>query len=154
MEFLYRGVNANLYQKLNGKILPKPEKAGQQFHSYACAGDPHAVCGSGIVAGESGGNTVILHQWGQKGYPTSGVSSSPKKERAIVYALGEGNTKGYIYTLSVNALRDEGVMIYKVSEYATNPAIPEDDEHVLVASDFGEISTLAIVSIEAVENSI
>ena len=43
-------------------------------------------------------------------------------------------------------------MIYKVSEDATKPAIPEDDEHVLVASDFGEISTLAIVSIEAVEN--
>ncbi|MCK4705045.1 MAG: hypothetical protein KAT90_06165 [Gammaproteobacteria bacterium] len=154
MEFLYRGVNANLYQKLNGKILPKPEKAGQQFHSYVCAGAPHAVCGSGIVAGESVRNTVILHQWGQKGHPTSGVSSSPKKERAKFYALGDGNTKGYIYTLSVNSLRKEGVMIYKVSEHATNPAVPEDDEHILVASDFGEIPTMAIVSIESVENGI
>ncbi len=153
MEFLYRGINEKLYKKLNGKIQPKPQKYGHEFQSCACCGDPHAVCGSGIVTGESIANEVIFHQWNQEGYPTSGVSTSPIKERAKFYALKNGEySKGYIYKLSVNLLEKNGVSIYKVGDYTAFPAVPEDDEHIIVAKNFKEIPSIGIVAIEFIEN--
>ncbi|OGV44713.1 MAG: hypothetical protein A2017_12535 [Lentisphaerae bacterium GWF2_44_16] len=155
MSYLFRGVNEELYNLLNGKIQPKSEKSGLEFPSYVCAGDPHAVCGSGVVAGKSINNTVILHQWNQEGYPTSGVSTSPIKERARFYALEGGKrSKGYIYTLSIDLLKKCNVAIYRVKDFATYPAVPEDDEHILVANNFQEIPIAAIVTIEFIENDI
>ena len=155
MNFLYRGVNEELYKLLNGEIRPKPEKFGHEFSSYVCAGDPHAVCNSGIVAGKSIDNTVILHQWSQKGYPTSGVSTSPIKERAKFYALEDGKySKGYIYTLSINLLKKHDVTIYRVKDFVTYPAIPEDDEHILVANNFQKIPSDVIITVELVEKDV
>jgi hypothetical protein len=100
MEYLYRGVSEELFKVLNGKLSPK--KVHENFATYASAGDPHALCGSGVECGESTLNTTILHQWEQLGLPTSGVSSSPDKDRAKFYALNGGKAnKGYIFQISI-----------------------------------------------------
>ncbi|UCM44573.1 hypothetical protein [Aeromonas dhakensis] len=83
MEYLYRGVSEDLYEKLNGRLTPK--KHNEKFATFVCAGEPHAVCGSGVECGESSLNSVILHQWEQLGLPTAGISTSPHKERAKIY---------------------------------------------------------------------
>ena len=147
--YLYRGMSEQLFHELEGKLSPK--KANEQFASYACLGDPHAVCGSGIQCGESDLNSVIFHQWDQAGLPTSGISTTPHAERARFYALRGGELeKGYIFELSINGLINSGVAIYKVNELVPFPAIPEDEEHVLVARDFGCIPEDAIVSVQQV----
>lgn len=149
MQFLYRGVSEELYQRLGGRLSPK--RPNEIFSSYARAGAPHAVCGSGVQCGKSDINTVILHQWKQAGIPTSGISTSPVAERARFYALRGGQVgRGYIFKLAFDQLIRAGVAIYKVNELVPHPAIPEDDEHVLVASDFGSIPESAIVSIEEI----
>lgn len=149
MSFLYRGVSEELYLKLNGKL--KPKISNQQFASHAHFGESPAVFGSGIVFGESNINSVVRHQWAQAGIPTSGVSTTPSIERARIYALNECKLKkGYIFKLSVERLYQAGVSIYKVNELVPYPAIPEDDEHILVADDFGSIPESAIISVEVV----
>ena len=152
MKYLYRGVSSKLFNQLEGKLIPKKE--GRNFPAYACAGDPHAVCGSGIEAGESSINTVILHQWEQAGIPTSGVSTTPLKKRALHYALPNKNIEeGYIFKLSVSVLTEKGVSIHRVNDLVPHPSVPEDDEHILVAQDFGQIPNEAIVDITGVSNS-
>jgi len=146
VEYLYRGISEDHYQKTEGKLTPK--KPYVQFAAYAGAGARHAKCGSGIQCGKSERNTVILHQWKQEGIGTSGVSSSPCEKRARLYALPDGSgKKGYIFKLSIALLRDAEVQILRVNELVPFPAIakPEDDEHVLVAKDFGDIPKSAIV---------
>lgn len=153
MDFLYRGVSEALYKELGGKLIPK--KVNENFAQYACAGAPHAQCGSGIICGKSIINNVILHQWGQKGYPTSGISTTPYRERAVFYACsGEQNNNGIIYGLSVARLKEAGVSIYCVNELVPHPAVLEDDEHILVAQDFGSIPEFTVVTIEFVGSSI
>ncbi|MGL4349708.1 MAG: hypothetical protein ACRCT2_03880 [Plesiomonas shigelloides] len=149
MQFLYRGVSEDLYEELNRKL--KPKNVNEKFESFVHAGDPHAVCGSGVECGESNLNAVISHQWEQAGLPTSGVSTSPFIERAKFYALnGDTIAKGYVYTLSIEKLLAHGVTIFKVNDMVPGPAIPIDDEHILVAKDFGCIPECAIISIEEV----
>jgi hypothetical protein len=153
VSFLYRGVSEELYQKLGGKLTPK--KPNTQFASFACAGEPHAVCGSGIVCGESDLNSVILHQWEQAGIPTSGISTSPSVERAQFYALNGGRVeKGYIFKLGIKQQVAAGVSIYKLNELVPYPAIPDDNEHVLIAEDFGNITESAVLSVKVVSNGI
>lgn len=149
VQFLYRGVSEELYQRLGGRLSPK--RPNEKFSSYARAGQSHAACGSGVQCGESDLNSVILHQWNQAGIPTSGISASPLAERARFYALRGGQIdRGYVFKLSFDHLMKARVAIYKVNELVPHPAMPEDDEHVLVASDFGSIPESAIVSIEEV----
>lgn len=151
MEYLYRGVNEELFNNLKGKLSPK--KMYQNFATYACAGDPHAVCGSGVECGESNLNTVIFHQWEQKSFPTSGVSSSPNIKCARFYALCGGKAKkGYIFQLSIKELIKCDVSIYRVNDLVPFPAALADNEHILVAKDFGNIPELAIINIAPVRN--
>lgn len=153
MEFLYRGVNQQLYEKLHGELRPK--QAGKKFASFLVCGAPHAVCGSGVMCGESVANEAIYHQWTQSGFPTSGISTSPFVERARFYALGNNEFSiGYIYTLSVRRLNELGVSIYRVSDIVKVPAVPEDNEHILVAKDFNCIPSEAILDICKVTSSI
>ena len=71
MEFLYRGVNERLFEKLHGELHPR--KPGKEFSSVVTLGAPHAVCGAGVMFGGSSSNEAIYHQWAQKGFPTSGI---------------------------------------------------------------------------------
>ena len=150
MKYLYRGVNEEKYDELKGKLSPK--KLFQKFSSHVCCDAPHASCGSGVTCGESNLNSVILHQWKQKGYPTSGISSTPHYERAKFYALHGGDAKkGYVFKLLIEALKSCGVAIYNVNKLINAPYILEDDEHILVEKNFGPIPDIAIVDILIVD---
>lgn len=57
--------------------------------------------------------------------------------------------------MSIELLSNNGVSIYRVNDLVTAPSIPEDDEHVLVANDFGAIPDFAIIQIiECAKNTI
>lgn len=151
MEYLYRGVSLSMFQELDGKLMPK--QMCDPFSSIPCAGDPHAVCGSGIVAGDASINSVVFHQWRQLGLPTSGVSFTPFWERAKFYAFSGGrNLEGYIFKISVKKLIEASVLVYKVNDLVPHPAVPDDDEHILVARDCKEISEQVIVSVRKVQH--
>ena len=146
VQYLYRGVSAETLQGPSVGLAPK--KKGQKFAAFACAGDPHALCGSGIEAGESDLNRVILHQWQQAGIPTPGISTTPLKDGARFYALSGGIAeKGFVLKLSVPILIQLDVSIYRVNDLVRGPAVHKDDEHVLVAKDFGKIPHESIVDI-------
>ncbi|OEE16449.1 hypothetical protein [Vibrio cyclitrophicus] len=137
MKYLYRGVNVDFYQKFDGKLIPK--KPNKTFCDAVYMGAPHAYMGSEVTMGESTINTAILHQLEQKGHPTSGLSFTPHFERAKFYATREGECRGYVYKIDVSKLEQFEVSIISVNENIVSPAIPEDDEHILIAKDFGEI---------------
>ncbi|GBL02408.1 hypothetical protein VH1709_contig00112-0004 [Vibrio harveyi] len=149
MKYLYRGVSERMFSMLNGKLTPK--KRGEEFSAPICYGEPHAVFGSGVVYGNSDQNSVVLHQWDQKGYPTSGLSFSPYIDRAKFYATsGDKTQNGWLFKIDVEKAKALGVKIYDVNTLVPNPAIPEDCEHILVAHDFGAIPEGCVVEITRV----
>jgi hypothetical protein len=79
------------------------------------------------------------------------VSTTPHFARATFYALHGGRfTEGRVVELDVEKLRQCGVAIWPVQDFAWVPAVPEDDENILVASDFGPIPTAAVVQVHKV----
>ena len=85
-------------------------------------------------------NAVIEHQLHQAGKPTSGISTTPKIERAKFYATDGGKlNSGLLYVICPKLCEKHNVKMYKVAEIVPNPSVPEDEEIILVASDFGEI---------------
>lgn len=143
---LYRGVSTSLYQKNGGKLLPKSiEPFIYQFH-YG-----EFKYGIGVRYGLCDVNAVILHQLDQAGFPTSGISTTPHLERAIYYATSGGKeTTGYVYKLNRTILVSHGIKEFIVADFAVEPSIPEDDEVILVAPDFGELSDAVIIKIISV----
>lgn len=98
--------------------------------------------------GENTQNAVIEHQQHQAGYPTCGVSTTPLFERAKFYATNGGKLPlGYIYVISLKALKSSGVTAYVVNEIVPMPSVPEDEEVILVARDFGTLSRDIVVEI-------
>jgi hypothetical protein len=146
MSYLYRGVSAEFFKNIGGKLSPKI--MNEEFSEFAQFGGESVSYGSGNVFGKSNVNAVIKHQYQQRGIPTSGVSSSPFIERARYYACSGGkNEKRYIFIMSIESLSIHGVSIYRVNDLVRAPALYEDDEHVLVANDFGVIPESAIIEI-------
>ncbi len=146
---LYRGVNEKKFRE-DGRGL-KPKKLGGVFATEAQCGDEHAVCGSGVECGTSARNTVIGHQWMQKGMPTQGISTSPYFERARFYALDGGKClHGYVYEIEVSACAVHGVTIYQVNNEARVPDVPADNEHLLVAADCGPLPKEVVVKVHQV----
>lgn len=140
--YLYRGANLALHNATAGRLLPKA--TGAPFKRWAYWGD---FCwNDGHTWGESAANAVIDHQRDSANYPTSGVSTTPSLENAKRYATHDGKHKvGYVYKIDVELLKRHDVAAYVVAEYATSPAIPGDEEVVLVAQDFGPLPDEIIV---------
>lgn len=149
MKYLYRGVSALMYEKLNGKLTPKKE--GTPFSTYVGCGQTHAVCGSGVMSGKCDQNSIVLHQWKQEGHPTSGLSFTPHYDRALFYAKHGGKyERGYIFRVDVSIFESLGGTVYSVNKRVPAPSIPQDDEHILIAKGFGSIPDECVVQIEAV----
>jgi hypothetical protein len=147
MGYLFRGVSEELYRKLGGKLIPKVQAPFE--HCFIAGKGIRA--GDGAVAGRTTGNAVIRHQLGQAGFPTSGVSTTPYFERALFYATSGGlHTSGYIYKIDRELLTANGVYEFIIAEYATNPSVPEDDEVILVASDYRELPAGIVVEVVSV----
>lgn len=146
--YLYRGVNPKLYECHAGKLVPKA--SGQPFDREACWGD--FQWGDGTVFGKSPANAVIQHQRDSDKYPSSGVSTTPTLENAIRYATHSGKyATGYVYKIDCKLLKRYGVSAYRVKEHAAVPAIPGDEEVILVAQDFGPLPSEIVTEVIAVK---
>ena len=133
--FLYRGANPELHIATDGRLRPKA--CGERFRRPVYYGE-EVFYGDGSVHGESERNAVLMHQRNSSKYPTSGVSATPHYENAARYATHDGKyTSGYVYKIDATLLKQYGVTAYRVLEHAVRPAIPGDEEVILVASDFG-----------------
>ena len=143
--YLYRGVNQE-FRKLNdGKLMPK--ELSVPFAKAIYWGGEH-YWGDGSTFGESAANAVIQHQRDSSRNPTSGVSTTPSLEKAKRYATHSGKfPSGYVYKIDTELLATCGVSAYSVSEHATVPAIPEDEEVILVAKDFGPLPSEIIIEV-------
>jgi len=145
MKFLYRGVTRKFYEKNSGRLNPKTwECFDYTFHWD----EPGVTWDSGATWDKSEENAVMRHQLNQEGFPTSGISTTPYLERAKVYARGrEGHSSGYVYKIDGSRLATHGVTEFVVAAYVKEPSIPEDDEVILVAEDFGALPDALVVEI-------
>lgn len=139
---LYRGLHESRYLNLTSILTPKeslpfvkPPKWGIMQWD-ASTWDASAA------------NAVIEHQHHQAGLPTSGLSTTPSLERARFYALGRAHSGcGYIVSFDRAKLKEHGVSQYIVNEMVPNPAIPEDNEVILVAPTFGPIPETTVIEV-------
>src|SRR5262245_5859066 len=147
--FLFRGVNSSIYD--SGKGLDP--KRNDPFLHGAEYGE--ATYWNGWTYGETEVNAVIKHQRHQKGFPTSGISTTPIYERAVFYALGGGKHKvGYVYRIDRDSLADHCVQEFIVSDFTDAPSVPEDQEVVLLAENGGSLpKALVIETIHVVGNA-
>ena len=145
--YLYRGFGVSVYQTVEASLTPKA--LGQFEHTFRYDG---SITRDGSAShGSSARNAVLLHQLNQAGHPTAGVSTSPHRERAIYYALGDGmHREGIVITIDRDCLTKYGVVEYMVSTTVNNPSIPEDDEVILVSASGGSIPLAIVVSEEMV----
>ena len=150
MSYLYRGVSDSIHRKNNGRLVPKKSES---FRYIFHCGEGLA-CGSGAKCGSSETNAVIRHQLNQEGFPTSGVSTTPFFERAKLYATHNAKRAGYVYKIDRSLLATYNVQEFIVSECANQPSVPEDDEVILVASDFGPLPEEIVVDVIPVEDKI
>ncbi len=141
--YLYRGVNAELYAKTAGRLEPKG--IGQEFKRAVYYGE-EVYYGDGSTYGESETNAVQMHQRNSTKYPSSGVSTTPHIENARAYAK-HNNRSGYIYKIDTELLAAAGVAAHFVRDHAIQPAIPGDEEVILVAKDLGALPAEVVVEV-------
>jgi len=148
---LYRGVSSDIHRQNDGRLLPKT----LEMFTYAFNwGGKGLKWGSGATYGSSPTNAVIRHQLNQEGFPTSGVSTTPSLERAMVYARGlDGTGTGVVYKIDCARLDTHRVTQYVVAEYAKYPSVSVDEEVILVSADFGPLPNEIIAEVIQIETS-
>lgn len=141
--YLYRGVNAKMHKDTGGKLEPKA--IGEPFKRFVKYGQFKY---GQVTYGESAQNAVVSHQENSTEYPTSGVSTTPHFENAKAYATHQGkHTSGVVYKIDSELLIKAKVTAYKVIDFITRPAIPEDKEVILVAKDLGPLPDQIVVEV-------
>lgn len=149
MQFLYRGISVSHFDKAKGMLIPKI--CDPFVHTFHCG--EGTWCGCGATCGSSTENAVIRHQLKQAGFPTSGISTTPIFNRAKFYATHGGErVSGYIYKIDRNLLNIYSVAEYPVKDYVACPAIPEDEEVILVARDFGILPNEIVTEIISIQD--
>ena len=139
---LYRGVNREMHEKSLGKLIPKEFKAFSKSPLFG-----RAEFGNSFL-GENCKNAVVEHQQHQKGYPTSGISTTPIFERAVYYAKYAGKySEGAVYVIDQNICELNKISIFNVNEIVNSPSVPEDEEKILVANDYGVLVSEIIIDI-------
>ena len=130
-------MSARFYKDTEG--LLKPKVMGPFTFNFHWD-EPGATFDSGIAWDSTTTNAVIRHQLNQEGYPTSGISTTPHIERALLYAKGkDGVSQGFIYKIARADLGQHQILEFVVAKYAKYPSVPEDDEVILVLSDSGHL---------------
>jgi hypothetical protein len=139
---LYRGVNFEFHEEYAGRLVPKESGPFEKAPEFGKAEYGNSFWGCNEK------NAVVEHQLHQAGYATSGISTTPHFKRAMIYASHEGKfTKGYVYEIDTDYCEKLGISVYVVSEIVPSPSIPEDDEVILVAKDFGELPIKIVTKI-------
>lgn len=142
-KFLYRGANSDLHRHNEGVLIPKDVSA--HFERVVHYGG-ETYYGDGSTYGASEANAVIMHQRDSVKYPTSGVSTTTSFEHAKNYALNNGAYQtGVVYKIQVDLLEQYGVSSFRVQDYAVQPSVPEDEEVILVVSDFGPLPAEIVI---------
>lgn len=142
--FLFRGVNPHLHAQNQGVLVPK---AFTPFR-YSFHFGEDVFFGGGATYGEFEVNAVLRHEVKQAGFPTSGISTTPFVDRARLYAThGKTYSAGFVYKIDSGLLELYRVKAYVVADYAARPSVPEDEEVILVAHDFGPLPQEVIVEV-------
>lgn len=146
--YLYRGVNSELYQRTDGRLVPR----GFGPFEYTFRADGTIKADGSATLGPSVQNAILRHELSQEGFPTAGISTTPNLERARFYATAGGRyAKGYIFKIDRTLLEKMGVREYVVADWIPYPSVPEDAEVILVARDCGPLpSNIFVAVIEAV----
>jgi hypothetical protein len=143
--FLYRGFS--IQTSIAESLTPK---TGGDF-AYAFKHDGAMTHDGSGTYGRSAGNAVLRHQLNQAGYPTSGVSTSPHRGRAIFYALRGGQRSvGIVLAIDQARLAKHEVVAYVVSDTVKTPSVPEDEEVILVSKSGGILPCDIVCSFEIV----
>jgi hypothetical protein len=131
---VYRGVNATFHEQSGGRLIPKESGPFLKSPEYGKSEFDNAYFGHNEL------NAIIEHQLHQSGYATCGISTTPHYDRAEYYASHGGeHSKGFVYEIDTSVCDDLEVKVYVVDETVPSPAIPEDEEVILVASECGEL---------------
>jgi hypothetical protein len=142
IRLLYRGVSVEMHKTQGGVLRPK------QFAPFTRTPEFGRDEWNNCFWGDSSLNAVVEHQRHQAGYPTSGVSTTPHLERARFYATHGGEVSdGYIYVIDRNLCQSRGVTLYVVNDIVPQPSIIKDDEVILVAQDFGVVTSDVIIDV-------
>ncbi|MGC2046986.1 MAG: hypothetical protein WA635_00020 [Gallionella sp.] len=142
---LYRDVNPELYEQFAGALIPNENKPFIKRAKWGRFEWRNAYWG------ECEANAVVEHQQHQAGYPTSGMSTTPHLNRAVYYATHDGQYSfGYVYVIDDALCQLHKVAIYKVKDFVPSPSMPEDDEVILVAHDFGVIPRALVIEIRKI----
>jgi len=143
-EFLFRGAS-EAFHKANGGLL-KPKVQGPFSYEFHWD-EPGLTWDSGATWDSTPTNAVIRHQLNQEGFPTSGISTTPHLERAILYARGkDGTFGGHVFKIDRTLLLHHGIAEFEVAQYCV-PSIPEDGEVILVIPDGVHLPPSVIVEI-------
>jgi hypothetical protein len=146
-EILFSGISVDKWERDRHQLVPKAIE--KPFRSSVCCGDPRAVCGFGAELGQSAINELIAHQWPALNARTSGISTTPHRERALAYATRNGQRQtGIVGHIDVGRLRASGARAYVVNRLLPISYEPKDDEVVVVAADFGALPPECIVRVE------
>jgi hypothetical protein len=140
-EWLYRGVSLEMHDRNRGVLQPKIRGAFEYEFKW---GEPGTKWGDGGTWGTSETNAILRHQLNQEGFPTSGVSTTPRYERAKIYAL-HSESQGVVYKISTAELERFSVRLFRVADTARWPSIPEDDEFILVVID-GDVIPSGVIA--------
>ncbi|PKK90025.1 MAG: hypothetical protein CVV64_11940 [Candidatus Wallbacteria bacterium HGW-Wallbacteria-1] len=132
--FLYRGISKQKFQADGETIIPKIIDS-EFLYTFHCG--EGIYCGTGVGCGESRNNAVIRHQLNQEGYPTSGISTTPHFERAVLYATHNHTCEGFVFKIDYEKLNSMGIEAFHVNEKTSNPSVPEDDEIILLVCQGG-----------------
>ena len=139
---LYRGVNAEMHLTFGGELRPKEMYPFLKSPEFGLAEYGNAFWGENVQ------NAVVQHQQHQAGYPTSGVSTTTHYERAKFYATSGGKQPyGFVYVIAIELLEPAGVTAYIVNDIVPMPSVPDDDEVILVAKNFGSLQQEIIVDV-------
>lgn len=142
-EFLYRGVSKSFHREKGGLLKPKV----QGPFTYSFHWNEGGLGWDSRTWASTSANAVIRHQLNQEGFPTSGISTTPHSQRAIVYSHGPSGTEcGYVFKISRKALLSRGIEQFVVAKYC-KPSAPEDDEVILLTPDGDHLSSEVIVEV-------
>lgn len=147
--YLYRGIGGDVADNLILKALT-PKEHGEFLYIFKSDGvlrlDGSATLGKSLK------NAILRHQLNQEGYPTSGISTTPHKDRARIYALGKDrcHNQGIILKIDRYVLSRYGVSEAVVSDTVLSPSVPEDDEVVLFDNSDRALPCQIVVKIETV----
>jgi len=141
--YLYRGVSEQKYDETGGGLRPKVTSPFEYVFKF----DGSITFDGSWNFGTSVTNAVRRHELRQKGFPSSGVSTTPVFEQARFYATQGGTVKGFVLKIDRSLLPQYNITEYVVSEWIVSPSVPNDLEVILVASDFGTLPPDIVVEI-------